>query len=472
MNLGYVAQIGDPATYAAANCRRHVFYSFPRGAATLVGLLSLMASEPTDGAHFDWHEKRFKERKANLVDFTDGSAGPWQDAGGTGSNTTMSLVASTVYRIKVSVTETLANWSVGERIRIVRVASGTNTAWRDVYATIQSIDTTNSVFTILLDAGTTTFTADVASNTNEGNLIQTLGVPMAEGSRSPGSRTPLYPVKPGNFTETIRTPFAFTNEQLAQPMFFDEQGLLRTTRRDAAIDHMIQWENALIFGRRSETSVTDIDGTPSVVRTTGGIKWFLEEWEKANGGSLFTYRPGGAALTANTDDQKRIIQGPSTGIMPYATWRMLEERIFRTTMTSTGEKLLIGGWKACLAVIDYYRSKSPIRISRPFDTEGLKLNFELQSVDTGMGTLHVKSHPRFNDDSVLQDQCLIVDLPNLKLRPMLNYDMFLNEGPNGNGIQDNDFAGRKEEYYTTMGLEVNHPESHMWIEAMSSIAQS
>lgn len=465
MQLGYVAQIGDPATYAAANARRHVFYSFPRGAATLVGLLSLMESEVTDGSHFDWHEKRFKERKANLVDFTDGSAGPWESAGGTGSNTTISLVASTIYRIKVSSTETLANWTVGERIRIVRVASGTNTAWRDVHATIQAIDTVNSVFTILLDPGTTTFTADVASNTNEGNLIQSLGVPMAEGSRSPGSRTPLYPVKPGNFTEIIRTPMAFTRTQLNQPMFFDEAGLLRSTRRDTAIDHMIQWENALLFGRRSETNVTDTDGTATVVRTVGGIRWFLEEYEKANGGSLFTYRPGGAALTANNQDGKRIIQGPSTGILAYSEWSLLEERIFRTTMSSSGEKLVIGGAQFCKAIIDHYRAKTAIRVTRPFESEGLKLNFELRTIDTDYGTLHVKSHPRFNDDGILTMQGAIVDLPNLKLRPMVGADMHLNEE-----IQDNDFDGRKDEYFTEMGIEVRFPESHMWFENVSSIA--
>jgi len=229
---------------------------------------------------------------------------------------------------------------------------------------------------------------------------------------------------------------------------------------------MVQWENAVLFGRRSEVDVVDTDGTPSVVRTIGGVRWFLEEYEKANGG-VHNYRPGGPAQTLPTDEHKRIIQGPpTTGLIPYDDWVMYEERMFRTTMTSSGEKLMLGGWKAIKAVIDYYRKKTPIRVTRPFESEGLKLNFELRTIETDHGILHLKSHPRFNDDSVLADQAVVIDLPNLKLRPMVGADMHLNEG-----IQDNDFDGRKDEYFTEMGFECRFPESHMWFEYLKEIAQ-
>ena len=235
--------------------------------------------------------------------------------------------------------------------------------------------------------------------------------------------------------------------------------------RDCAIAHLIEIENAILFGQRSSTAYTDTDGSSSIVRTMGGIRWFLEQWEAANGGT-FTYRPGTSALTSNSDRNKRIVQGSvAAGAVTLAEWESYEERMFRVCMTSTNEKLLIGGNGAIAAILKYYRTRgNGITINRDFE-EQHRLALNLTTIQTDYGTMHLKAHPRFGDLDGLRNTVFALDVPNIKFRPMVNADTHKREN-----IQDNDFDGRKDEFFTEAGLEVNFPESHMILDNVQSIA--
>lgn len=463
---GFNALIGDPATYAARNTRRWCFYTAPSGAAPLTGLLSLVEPEMTDGPEYDWFEERIREKVGYTVDFTDGSAGPWQDSTSTGGATIAFTAGYTGARLTVRVTEVLDNWQVGERIRILRQRYGT-TSYADVYATITAISQTTSTTGVLTLTIQDAITVNNTANTDEGMLIQSMGAPNAEGARSPGSLRPTFPVNPGNYTQIWKTPFAFSRTEMNQPMLFDEQGLYRSKARRAALAHMIEIENSILFGQRSKTNYTMPDGTPSVVRTTGSVKWFLQEYEKVNGGT-FTMRPGGVALTANTDDGKRIIQGPATGILSNSDFLAIEPNIFKTSISSQNDKLVLGGAKFIAAWLKYYRTKdNNIRITRPFDKEPANLNFSLTQVETDYGNLYFKTHPRFTDLSSWSSCGYILDLSCLKFRPMRNADTHLQEN-----IGERDFDGRKDQYLTEGGLEMMAPEAHMYFENVSSIATS
>lgn len=451
--------------YARRNTRRWCFYTAPGGAAPLTGLLSLLDPEMTDGPEFDWFEERIREKVGYTVDFSDGSTGPWKTAAGAGGST-IAFAASAQAQINVRVTETLDNWQVGERIRILRQRNNAGAAYSDVYARIDQITQTTSTTGVLLITVQDAITVNNTANTDEGMLIQSAGAPNAEGARSAGSLRPTFPINPGNYTQIWKAPFGFSATELNQPLLFDEQGLYRTKSKRAALAHMIEIENALFWGQRSKTSVTMTDGTPSVVRTMGGIKWFLNQYESADGGS-FGYRPGGAALTSNTDDGKRIIQAPSTGILSNADFRAIEPNFFRTSMASDNSKLVLGGSKFIAAFLTYYRNfGSNIRITRPY-AEPQKLTFELTEVQTDYGTLLFKSHPRFTDLSGLSSCGFILDLSCLKFRPMRNRDTHLQEN-----IGDRDFDGRKDQYLTEASLEVIAPESHWYFENVTSIATS
>lgn len=462
--INYNALTAEIAAYASQNLRRYTYYKQPSGAATLVGLLSaLKDSQDTDGPSFGWHERRMRERKAFLVDFTDASAGPWQTGAGAGG-ATIAFTTGDSAKINVRTTETLYNWQVGEMIRIHRQRFGT-TSYGDVYAQISAISITTDFTGVLTVVMKTTITVNNTADTDEGNTVQSLGVPQAEGSLSPGIRKLLYPIQPTNYTQIFRTPFSFTETELRQGMMWDNKGTYRTAARDSAVDHMVSMENAVFFGRKSSTAVVDATGTDTIVRQFGGIKWFLEQWESANGGTVL-YRNGAAAVTTNTAEDKRIIQGTSTGILANADWLSIERRLFKDSLSSDMYKLVLGGSKFCAALLNYYRAQGNIRTTRPFE-EPHKLSFGLTEVTTDYGTFGVKSHPRFNDDENLNSAGFILDLSTLMLRPLQGRDMSLREN-----IHPRDFDGRKDEYLTEMGLEVKFPECNWYFESVSSIATS
>jgi len=457
--FGYNALTGDFDTYKARNARRYVFYSAPNAAATLTGILSLADSETTDGAEFEWHEQRFKEKTAITADFA--SNGPWQTSAGV-TGATLTFAAGDTVRLKVTTEDgTFNNWKVGERICVHRQRNNSG-AYVNVYLRITEINTSGSYFVCVIQDA---IVVNNAAATYTGATITSQGTPYAEGSSLPGSHAQKFPINAVNYTQIFRTVKGFSRTLLNQPMFFDEQGAYRIGMRDAAVDHLIEIENAILFGQRSKTSVADTDGSSTVVRTTGGIRWFLEQYEAANGGT-FLYRNGQSALTSNSDRDKRIVQGAAAdGAVTNAEWTAYEERMFRTCMTSSMEKLVIGGHGAIASILKYYRNRgNGIQINSGFMEEH-KLGLGLQTIQTDYGIMHLKSHPRFNDLEGLRYTAYVLDVPNIKFRPMVGADTHKQED-----VGEKGFDGRKDAFLTEAGIELRFPESHMILENIKSIA--
>lgn len=456
MAFGFNALTGSMETFAARNGRRQVFYAIPGGAAPLTGLLSLSDSEDTDGPEFSWTEQRWNEKVA-LSKSHDGSVVPWRDM--TDNNATNPLVTAAGDSIKVwiSTNEDIANWHIGERIVIQKVLV-TGATYTDVHGVITDVgDGSTAALSYI------TFQADAAlsivnATATVGNQIMSLGKPNAEGSLSGTSRKDTWPIDVYNYTQIFRKKFGFSRTALNQQMFFDKNGKYETTAREASVAHMVEIENAVLFGQKSKTTST-VDGTPTVTRQMGGLLWYMAEYEKLNGGT-FTYRPGQAAATLASDDAKLIIDG--AGTISNSDWEVYEERLFRTTMTSSFEKLVLGGSGFCAALLKHYDNKVTITRTSLMDEHKLQMTFA--TVETRYGILHVKSHPRFNSLSSLRNNGLVLDLANIKFRPMKGADTHLRPE-----IQENDFDGRKDEYLTEASLEVRFPESNMYFRNVTSI---
>jgi len=456
--FGYNALTGDFDTYKARNARRYVFYSAPNAAATLTGILSLAETENTDGAEFEWHEQRFKEKSAITADFA--SNGPWNTGAGT-TGATLAFAAGDTVRLKVTTEDgTFNNWKVGERLTVHRQRNSGG-EYVNVYLRITSIVSASSYFECVIQDAVT---VNNAAATYTGATITSQGTPYAEGSSLPGSHAQKFPINPVNYSQIFRTVKGFSRTLLNQPMFFDDQGAYRIGMRDAAVDHLIEIENAILFGQRSKSTVTDTDGSSTVVRTMGGIRWFLEQYEAASGGT-FGYRAGQAAATANSDRNKRIVQGTAAaGVVSNAEWLSYEERMFRVCMTSSMEKLIIGGHGAIAAILKYYRTKgNGIQVNSGFMEEH-KLSLGLQTIGTDYGIMHLKAHPRFNDLDSLRYTAYVLDVPNIKFRPMVGADTHKQED-----VGEKGFDGRKDAFLTEAGIEVRFPESHMILDNIQSI---
>lgn len=87
-----------------------------------------------------------------------------------------------------------------------------------------------------------------------------------------------------------------------------------------------------------------------------------------------------------------------------------------------------------------------------------QVEFVVFSHQTLRGTVYFKVHPLFDEDPDLQGSALILDVGNLRWRPLQDSDTtFLK------GRQETDRDGRKDEWITEGGIECRFPESHMYL---------
>jgi hypothetical protein len=223
---------------------------------------------------------------------------------------------------------------------------------------------------------------------------------------------------------------------------------------------MVELEKAFLFGQKHTVLVADpTTGEMTPETKTGGVTWFLEEWEKAN--SVYRGGAGAAAITSNADDNKRIIN--LSGTLSKADYEKYITRAFRKTNDKAYEKLCLCGGTFLSTVNTLFENR--IQVQTVISSKERNWDFQVHSHTTLRGTIHYKVHPLFEDDPDLQDAGLILDVGNLKYRPLTDSDTeFLK------GRQETDRDGRKDEWITEAGLELHFPESHMFIKRATAAA--
>jgi hypothetical protein len=445
----------DDGSFYSQNDRRQIFHNHPNGAATLTGLLSLMDTEATDNPNFGWFEKRMVQIRTTV-----GTSGvPLTASGGSTSiGSPADMTAETVYRLLVASSADFKPTNV-IWIKDVLVTGGSSDI-RGMVTTI--VDATHIEFMLQESVDDVINTATTSTGI-AGNDVFCLGTANAEGGQS-GTGRLILPINPNNYTQIFRDSINFTATSLKIPANFDKTGIYKEKARDSALDHMIGMEKAFLFGSKSIINITDpTTGEAVPRRTTGGIMWYLNEYEKAGGGAL-GYRPNGLALTANTDEEKRIIN-ISDGSITYEFWLDLVERVFRRTNNKSFEKLVLCG-SGVLRALNTLIELSLVTVNKNMTAEHT-YGMNVTTVETPFGVLHFKSHPLFTEDATLRYSALITDVGELRYRSLNDRDTTLI--PNR---QNNDVDGRKDEWLTEAGLEVRFPESHMLIHNLQTITKS
>lgn len=460
MAFGFMAvtDSGNFEPWRRRSLRREIAYAYPNGAAPLCGLLSLVDPEETDGAEFSWLEQRYVETKTLTTAFNT-SYGAFQTAasGGTSVATTFALTAGTTYYLAVTSGDEV-KFPAGSVIMVVDMVMASGNPVHGKFR----VDSTATAQLVVVPLETYSINNALA---NVGNTTISLGNANYEGSNSTVGKTLVHPINPGNYTQIFRNSFAFSRTALQQGLEYDKTGPYKKQARDTSVEHMIGIENALLWGVKTKNSATAAtDSTPTTRRTMGGIHWFLKEWELSGGGTT-GYRPGGSDITATAwtaDQDKRVIL--AGGSISPTVWNTMLERIFKKTTASSSEKLLLCGQGLISAINTYYEGRANINTNKDMAAEH-KYGFDLRTVETIHGTLHMKSHPRFNDQSWLRYDGFVLDVPNLKFRPLIGADTKIRKN-----IHTPDFDGRKDELLTECSLEVRFPETHAYIRNLTAIA--
>lgn len=445
--------------------RRTVFYYYPQGAAPLTGLLSLAKEESTNDPQFQWFEKRKDNQRTTTLAystticlFTAPTIAGGKVVAATIAAANVTTVVGTSYAIKVAA-DPQNKIRLGHLIKInVLLAS---TAYADLIGQVTAINTSTDTgyFGGVAPANSGNFIGFTALNAltaidfddaaNIGADINVVGSAFAEGAVGSSYNITTTPVVPYNYTQISRTAYQVTGTALKTSAKFDERGIFPDEAKEAGLNHSVELEKNFLWGVRSMQSSTS-GGVTSVTRTTGGIMDFLRQWELGT-----VYGNSATAITADTDDQKRIIVN-STGRLSRKTLFTYMERVFRVTNNKTAEKLVFLG-SGALNVFNQLFVSTMVQMTQPPASEAYGMNIVKAVVP--FGTLYFKTHPLFTENPVWRNAALIVDVPNLVYRYVEGRDTALlrdRQPPNADYIE--------HEYLTECGLELRFPESCMYIQ--------
>lgn len=432
--------------------RRQVFYFYPNGAAPLMGLLSLMKDLSIDDPRHNWYEKRLSENwgvaaniSTTVVFYSTGvtvAAGKVTAATVAAAN--FAITAGSQYAIKVSATPE-NTFRIGHIFRFV--ATNTSAGPEEIIGRINAINTSSDT-----PASTLGFIAVRASavnidydvSTHAGTQVTVIGSAFAEGIRDESSGIYNEPVNPYNLTQIFRKPITITGTALKTSAKFDEQGIFPDQSKEAAVDFAREMEWAYLFGERAQLG----SASTSITRYMGGILYFLRLWEAGT-----TY--GNTAATADTDDTKRIItnSAATVSIDQFDGWM---ERVFRISNNKSTEKLAFCGSGALLTLNRLFKRNGMVTTPMPLkETYGM----DVRAYTCPSGTLYLKTHPLMSQNSTMRYNMLIVDVPNLMYVNLRGRDMELLTNR-----QDNDADYRKDEWLAESSLELDLPESHMYIQ--------
>lgn len=433
--------------------RRQVFYFYPNGTSPLMGLLSLMRDEATDDPVYNWYEKRLSENWSTAANISSTvvyySTGVTVAAGKVTAATVAAadfgLTAGTQYAIKVAASPE-NTYRIGHIFRFVAQDTAT-TGTQEVIGRINAINTAtdtpaNTLGFVAIRTTTANLNYDWASAA--GTQVTVIGSAFAEGIRDESSGIYNLPVNPSNYTQIFRKPFTITGTALKTSAKFDEQGIYPDEAKENSVDFMRELEWAFLFGEKQQLG----GASTSVTRLTGGILYFLRLWEAGS-----TY--GNTAATADTDDTKRIVTN-SNGTVSMTQLEGWLERVFRISNNKTNEKLALCGSGALLTLNRLVKGSVMAISEVPLsDSYGM----DLRKLVTPFGTLYLKTHPLMSQNGTLRYNMLITDVPNLKYRYLRGRDMELLTNR-----QNNDEDARKDEWFAEAGLELDMPESHMYIQ--------
>jgi len=427
--------------------RRKVFYFYPNGASPLLALLSMLPDEQCNDPEFSVFEDRLPEKSSKTA---ASSNVIFHATGTTGSTTPGSILSANPtpavghkHCIRVADRAKFRKDHIVEIYGIPLAAGGTV---RGLFRVIDTPFVSSSVDYIRVEWMAATgeidydgFTADLT--------VMPIGNAAEQGQVGSEGQPHRLPVQIWNYLQIFRTSFTMTGTALKTPVDFDKTGVYKDKAKKQAFNHFTDIEFAFLFGERTKS----VDTTTNLPRyTTGGILWYLSQWE---GGSTY----GNTAPSADTDDGKRIIEN-ADGVITADWLDNLLERVFRFTSNNSNEKLGLIGNGALQTLNNLYKGQNVLQANQLLTG---KVGMNVTSQETPFGTIHWKTAPLFTQEPTLRYNCMILDVADMKYRYMEGRDTKLLKHR-----EPNDADYRKDEWLGEVGLELVQPEANMYVKNM------
>lgn len=444
--------------YWSRNTRRRVAYDFPQGTAPLTALMSLMESDETPISEFGWNEERFVTIKTKTSTTGEPTADITFYTGGTttSAGTPVTMTAGLVFRAYIDDASIFqVDDSVGFFNMTLTVGVG------NVLGRVTAKNSTATPYWIEFEVTITPQSTVVNSSASEGKYVYFLGSAFAEGARSRSGRN-KFPLEIKNFTQIHKNAFELTRNALKAPLIYDKSGHYEKALKDNGIDHLAGLEQTAMWGARRKTTTTDPDTGETVSRRfTGGLRYFLEQWELGTSGTLaYPHDDVSTQTDWQTYTDKRIIK-LAGGTISRSQFNDLNSRVFEKCNNSTWDKLCLCGQGYLNRVTEMFEKQVQWTSLRENGFKGF--DFQLVEHSSNAGKVYYKTHPQFRDE-IWRNSAFYIDLGFLNWRSLTDSDTDVYQG-----IQLPDADKRKDQYLTEGGLEIWFPEAHMWVDQLGGI---
>jgi hypothetical protein len=460
MPLGLVSseQIDD---YWSQNTRRRIFYSYPNGTAPLTGLLSMMESEDTPQPVFGWNEERWQETSTITAANPTGGTnkdGAFTATGGTtpagDANGKFLLAQWGVMRVYVA---NAANFQIDDVIKIFGVGTSATgpaaTGTADLTGRVTAVGT-GYLELMAVSSWSNVLNTAAASNGKSAVLI---GTAYAEAARSRSGGI-VFPYEIKNNTQIFKTPYELSRTALKEPLKYDKTGAYKDMSKSNGIKHLASIERAAFFGENAYTTEVDPDTGQTVPRRyTGGLRWFLDQWEL---GTAYGQPNVSAVVDWRTASNKRVIKCGGTTITK-ADFNLLMARLFERTNNTSWDKLGLCGPEYLAKIADMFERQIQFTSLRDEGFDGF--NFKLVRHMSNSGEVFYKQHPLFTS-AEMRNSCFYVDLGYVGYRPLSDSDTDIQPM-----IQLPDADKRKDQWLTECGFEWRFPEANMYVENLGGV---
>lgn len=445
--------------YWVQNTRRRIFYAYPNGTAPLLGLLSMMQNKDTPLPEFGWDEERWAAIKTTLSDGPTSGVQFYLGGTTTTAGSPATITAGQSLRIYVA---DASNFQIDGVVKIFNLAMTSGTV--DLIGRITAVNTAGNNYLEI-----SVVTAPISTLINTGlttnaKYVYLIGTAYAEAARSRTGRQ-KFPSSASNYTQIFKTPFELSRTALKEPLKYDKTGTYKDTAKNNGIDHLAQLEFSAFFGERRKETEVDADTGATVRRGfTGGIRWFLDQWEYgsiANGGA-FDY--GQAKVIDQSDwrtyTNKRVIKLAGANIT-QADFDELNTRVFTKTNSQDWSKLVLCGPGYLAKVAASFRREIQWTSLRENGFTGFDFRFVRHM--TNAGEVFYKTHPLFNDP-IMYNSAFYIDLGYMGYRPLTDSDTDIQTM-----IQLPDADKRKDQWITECGFEFPFIEAFMYVENLGGI---
>lgn len=404
------------------NYRELLLRLFPNGSAPLNAVLAKLGKESTDDPHYHWFTKKYQDKGFDLV-----GSGVYLEPELTNAYTSNAATAGQSVYASTTL-DTAKRIREGHEVILRDSDDHSNDLVCRVIQVGRLTDTTSFIECQLLHAD-----GDGNAGAASADRILIAGNMNAEGAARPMSIA-YNNAEWGNYCQIFRNSLSMSRTAMKTRLRTPDQ--YKEAKKDTMLDHNAEMEDAFIWGRK--TLGFDANGQP--IRTTDGIVNMIRAGYPANiidvardatySGQTFS-QFGKTALDAQMEQSFR--EGDAT------------------------EKFVLCGNAYMLAIQNIVEANSMYNITQGEAKYGIKVT----TLESTFGVWHLKRAPRFTKETSTSASALVLEPDKIKLRYV--DDTFFTPDDNfkkggGNGVD-----GKEEEFITEAGIELHHPELHMYI---------